>query len=445
MTSLLRNRTVEEVLEQRRAVVSAEALAVAAPIVEAVRRGGEAALRQQAERFGELMPGEPIMIGRPSLENALQTLDRAERARLERVAGRIRAFAEAQRGAIRDVMVPVPGGFAGHRVKPVMRAGCYAPGGRYPLPSSVLMTAITARVAGVTEVIVASPKPATLVLAAAAVAGADALVPVGGAQAIAALAYGAGPVPACDVVVGPGNRYVTAAKHLVSRTVGIDTLAGPSELIVFADSSADPDLIAADLLAQAEHDSDAVPLLITTDSSLSLRVNEELRRQMADLPTSDVASVALANGGVICVDSLEQGVAACEAIAPEHLALHLADSAMAMVTPGLRTYGTMFVGSKSGEVLGDYGAGPNHVLPTGGAARGTGGLSVLTFLRLRTWLRIDDAAAACELADDSAWFARAEGLEGHARSAEKRTNPRSTPTGRPARPEAAAAPRVRRS
>jgi phosphoribosyl-ATP pyrophosphohydrolase/phosphoribosyl-AMP cyclohydrolase/histidinol dehydrogenase len=420
VTRLLRDRTVEEVVQQRRAVVSAEALAVAAPIVEAVRCGGEASLRQQAERFGELLPGQPIVVERPSLEKALRGLDRADRERLERVAGRIRAFAEAQRGAIRDVVVPVPGGFAGHRVKPVLRAGCYAPGGRYPLPSTVLMTAITARVAGVAEVIVASPKPPEIVLAAAAVAGADAVVPVGGAQAIAALAYGAGPVPACDVVVGPGNRYVTAAKHLVSRTLGIDTLAGPSELIVFADSSGDPELIAADLLAQAEHDSDAVPLLITTDSSLSLRVNEELRRQMADLPTADVASVALANGGVICVDSLEQGVAACEAIAPEHLALHLADAATAMVTPGLRTYGTMFVGSMAGEVLGDYGAGPNHVLPTRGAARGSGGLSVLTFLRLRTWLRIDDGAAARELAEDSAWFARAEGLEGHARSAERR-------------------------
>jgi phosphoribosyl-ATP pyrophosphohydrolase/phosphoribosyl-AMP cyclohydrolase/histidinol dehydrogenase len=442
---LLRACTVVDIVRQRRTALSAEVLDAAAAIVEAVRRDGEPALRRHAERFGELRPHDPLVIERPALENALRRLDAADRERLERVAGRIRAFAEAQRGAIRDVMVPVPGGFAGHRVKPVMRAGCYAPGGRYPLPSTVLMTAITARVAGVTDVIVASPKPPDIVLAAAAVAGADALVPVGGAQAIAALAYGAGPVPACDVVVGPGNRYVTAAKHLVSRTVGIDTLAGPSELVVFADASADPDLIAADLLAQAEHDSDAVPLLITTDSSLSLRVNEELRRQMADLPTSDVASVALANGGVICVDSLEQGIAACEAIAPEHLALHLADSATAVVTPGLRTYGTMFVGSKSGGVLGDYGAGPNHVLPTGGAARGTGGLSVLTFLRLRTWLRIDDAAAACELADDSAWFARAEGLEGHARSAEKRTSPRSAPAGRPARPEDAVVPRARRS
>lgn len=445
LPALLRARTVEDVVRQRGMSVSAEALATATEIVEAVRRGGEAALRQQAERFGELMPGEPIVIERPSLENALRTLDRADRARLERVADRIRAFAEAQRGAIRDVLVPVPGGFAGHRVKPVMRAGCYAPGGRYPLPSTVLMTAITARVAGVAEVIVASPKPPALVLAAAAVAGADAVVPVGGAQAIAALAYGAGPVPACDVVVGPGNRYVAAAKHLVSNTVGIDTVAGPSELVVFADETADPELIAADLLAQAEHDSDAVPLLVTTDSTLPGRVNEALRRQIANLPTSQVAGVALANGGFICVKSLELGVAACEAIAPEHLALHLADTALATVTPLLRTYGTLFVGSRAGEVLGDYGAGPNHVLPTGGAARGTGGLSVLTFLRLRTWLRIDDAGAAGELADDSAWFARAEGLEGHARSAEKRISPRSAPTGHPARPEGAAVPPTRRS
>jgi histidinol dehydrogenase len=417
---LLRSRNVEEVVRQRGSAVPAEALAVAAPIVDAVRRGGEGALRQQAERFGELTPDEPIVIERRSLDKALRTLDGADQERLQRVAGRIRAFAEAQRGAIRDVLVPVPGGVAGHRVLPVMRAGCYAPGGRYPLPSTVLMTAITARVAGVVEVIVASPKPPPLVLAAAAVAGADAVLPVGGAQAIAALAYGAGPFLACDVVVGPGNRYVTAAKHLVSNSVGIDTLAGPSELVVFADSSADPDLVAADLLAQAEHDPDAVPLLVTTDSTLPDHVNKELRRQIADLPTSQVAGAALTHGGFIRVNDLEQGAAACEAIAPEHLALHLTDSATAMVTPRLRTYGTLFVGSRAGEVLGDYGAGPNHVLPTGGAVRGTGGLSVLTFLRLRTWLRIDDGAAARELADDCAWFARAEGLEGHARSAERR-------------------------
>jgi len=445
MTSLLRDRTVEDVVRQRGAGLPAEVLAVAADIVEDVRRGGELALRRQAERFAELRPDDPIVVERPGLEQALGALDGPTRERLERVAGRIRAFAEAQRGAIRDVVVPVPGGFAGHRVMPVMRAGCYAPGGRYPLPSTVLMTAIPARVAGVAQVIVASPKPSRLVLAAAAAAGTDAVLAAGGAHAIAALAYGAGPVPACDVVVGPGNRYVTAAKHLVSRTVGIDTLAGPSELVVFADASADPQLIAADLLAQAEHDTDAVPLLVTTDATLPVRVNDELRRQIADLPTSPVAGVALINGGVICVSSVEEAVATCEAIAPEHLELHLTAATLATVTPRLHNYGTMFVGSKAGEVLGDYGAGPNHVLPTGGAARRSGGLSVLAFLRLRTWLRIDDAGPAGELAEDAAWFARAEGLEGHARSAERRTSLRSVPAGRPVRPEAAAAPPTRHS
>jgi len=276
VTPLLRDRTVEEVVKQRRTVVSAEVLNGAAEIVEAVRRGGEAALRQHAERFGELQPNEPIVIERRALEKALQALGGAERERLERVAGRIRAFAEAQRAAIHDVTVPVPGGAAGHRIVPAARAGCYAPGGRYPLPSTVLMTAITARVAGVAAVIVASPKPPLLVLAAAAVAGADAVLPVGGAQAIAALAYGAGSIAACDVVVGPGNRYVTAAKHLVSGAVGIDTLAGPSELVVFADASADPCLVAADLLAQAEHDSDAVPLLVALDATHAARVQSEL-------------------------------------------------------------------------------------------------------------------------------------------------------------------------
>jgi phosphoribosyl-ATP pyrophosphohydrolase/phosphoribosyl-AMP cyclohydrolase/histidinol dehydrogenase len=280
------------------------------------------------------------------------------------------------------------------------------------------MTAITARVAGVRDVWVASPKPPPLVMAAAAVAGADAVLAAGGAQAIAALAYGAGPVPACDVVVGPGNRYVTAAKYLVSSSVGIDMLAGPSELVVFADASADPGLVAADLIAQAEHDSDALPVLVALDETLAGRVDAELCRQIGDLPTAEVARAALRNGGAITVDSLACGIATCDAIAPEHLELHLTDPTA--VAPRLAHYGALFIGSMAGEVLGDYGAGPNHVLPTGGTARWRGGLSVLTFLRVRSWLQISDLNAARELTEDAAWFGRAEGLEGHARSAERR-------------------------
>lgn len=419
---LLRARSASEFMKRRHGgAVSPEALAAAAPIVEDVRLHGAAALRKHAERFGELNPSDSLLIERPALEQALCSLSATDRERLVRVADRIRVFADAQRRSLTEVTVPVPGGVAGQSVAPVERAGCYAPGGRYPLPSSVLMTAITARVAGVPEVWVASPRPGPLILAAAAVAGADAVLAAGGVQAIAALAYGAGLVPACDVVVGPGNRYVTAAKQLVAGVVGIDLLAGPSELVVFADRTADPGLVAADLLAQAEHDPDAVPVLVTLDPDLPTRVEQELSRQLVDLPTAAVARAALANGAVVAVESLEAGIAVCDAIGPEHLELQLADAEA--VALRLAHYGALFIGT--GEVLGDYGAGPNHVLPTGGSARWAGGLSVLAFLRVRTWLRVDDQGAARGLAEDARWFGRAEGLEAHARAAERRLAPNS--------------------
>jgi phosphoribosyl-ATP pyrophosphohydrolase/phosphoribosyl-AMP cyclohydrolase/histidinol dehydrogenase len=282
------------------------------------------------------------------------------------------------------------------------------------------MTAVTARVAGVREVWVASPRPQALTLAAAAVAGADGLLAAGGAHAVAALAYGGGPFPLapCDVIVGPGNRYVTAAKQLVGAATAIDLLAGPSELTVLADGTADPGRVAADLLAQAEHDPDAMPVLVTSDPNLAERVDAELAWQLSDLPTALVARAALANGGVIVVADLDEGVAACNAIAPEHLQLELRDPDA--VAPRLAHYGALFIGPGGAEVLGDYGAGPNHVLPTGGTARSTGGLSVYTFLRVRTWLRIDDPVAARPLVEDAIWLGRAEGLEGHARAAERR-------------------------
>ncbi len=415
---LLRRRSAADVKRRPGAAVDSEALAAATPIVAAVRANGETALRAYAERFGDVAPGAPLWHERAALARALASLPAADRERLERIAERIRVFAEAQRCALTAVTVPLPGGAAGQWIVPMERAGCYAPGGRYPLPSSVLMTVVTARVAGVGEVWVASPKPAPLTLAAAAVAGADGLLAAGGAHAIAALAYGAGPIAPCDVIVGPGNRYVTAAKQLVAGSTAIDMLAGPSELTVLADSAADPERIAADLLAQAEHDPAAVPLLVTTDPSLAARVDAALERQLGDLPTGDVARAALANGGVIVVANIDEGIAVCDAIAPEHLQLELRDAAA--VAPRLAHYGAMFVGPLGAEVLGDYGAGPNHVLPTGGTARARGGLSVYTFLRVRTWLRLDDGRAARPLIEDAVWLGRAEGLEAHARAAERR-------------------------
>jgi len=415
---LIPHRSVTELIRRRGGAVTPEALAVAAPIVDAVRARGEAALREYAERFGDVPGGGPLFLDRRALDRVRAGLPADDRARLERVAERIRRFAEAQRHALSVVTLTVPGGAAGHWIAPLQRAGCYAPGGRYPLPSSVLMTAVTARAAGVREIWVASPKPGPMTLAAAAIAGADGVLAAGGAHAIAALAFGAGPVPPCDVVVGPGNRYITAAKQIVAGRVAIDMLAGPSELVVFADATASPAIIAADLLAQAEHDPDAVPVLVTLDHTHPDRVETELARQLGDLPTAEVARMALANGGVVVVATVDEGIAACDALAPEHLELCLGDAAA--VAPRVEHFGALFIGAGSAEVLGDYGAGPNHVLPTAGTARSQGGLSVYTFLRVRTWLRIDDPATARPLVEDAAWFGRIEGLEAHARSAERR-------------------------
>jgi phosphoribosyl-ATP pyrophosphohydrolase/phosphoribosyl-AMP cyclohydrolase/histidinol dehydrogenase len=280
------------------------------------------------------------------------------------------------------------------------------------------MTATVARAAGVETVWVASPRPALATLAAAAIAGADAILAVGGAQAIAALAFGAGPVPKCDAVVGPGNRFVTAAKRLVAGTVAIDSLAGPSELVILADASVDPARIAADLVAQAEHDPDARVALVTCDALLADRVAAEAELQLATLPTADVARAALERGRTFVLESLDAAIAACDRLAPEHLAVWLENADV--VAPRLRHYGALFLGAETSVAFGDYGAGPNHVLPTGGTARSTGGLSVLTFLRVRTWLRMHPSPITAAFARDAAALARLEGLEGHARAAERR-------------------------
>ena len=264
--SALRRRAPDEFLRGRRAGVPSGIREEAEVIVERVRSRGEAAIREYAARFDERSPDEPLYIYPGELRLHLEAMAPTDRKRLERIGRRIREFAEAQRTALPPLAVGVPGGMMGHRIDPVDAAGCYAPGGRYPLPSSVLMTAVTARVAGVGSIWVASPRPAPITLAAAAVAQVDGVLAAGGAHAIAGLAFGTGPVPPSDVVVGPGNLYVTAAKQLLAGRVAIDMLAGPSELVIIADASANPEWIAADLLAQAEHDPEAMPILIANGS-----------------------------------------------------------------------------------------------------------------------------------------------------------------------------------
>lgn len=389
----------------------------ATAIVNEVRQGGDTVLRQYAARFDGWDGVSPLVYEREALQAALAAIADDTRDALSSMAKQIEQFARAQRDAIAATDVAVPGGRAGHTVIPVERAGCYAPAGRFPLPSSIMMTVVTARAAGVRDVTVATPSATPMMLASAAIAGADRLIAVGGAQAIAALAYGTETLAACDVVVGPGNRWVTAAKKAVAGDVAIDFLAGPSELVVLADANSDPVLIAADLLAQAEHDPDALPVLVTLDAGLVDAVDGELLRQLEPLPTAETARAALANGYAVLCDSLEEAIATVDSIAPEHLQITTSDPRE--VATLVSNAGGVFLGEGSAEVFGDYGVGPNHVLPTGGAARFTGGLSVLTFLRLRTWLETDDSRT---VAPAVASLARLEGLEAHARAAERRVN-----------------------
>lgn len=311
----------------------------------------------------------------------------------------------------------------------ILAAGCYAPGGRYPLPSSVIMTAVTAKAAGCKTVCLASPRPAAITLAAAHIAGADLFLKIGGAQAIATMAYGiddandAGPaIPRCDTIVGPGNKWVTAAKSIVQGYCGIDMLAGPSEVLVICDETANGEIVAADLIAQAEHDVVARAILLSNDQGKIDEIEKAVGDQLSCMPEPNKSTATEAfklSFAVLCKD-IDECVTISDDIAPEHLEIQTKNSIE--VGKQCANYGGLFVGEHAAEVLGDYGAGPNHTLPTGGTGRYTGGLSVFNFLRIRTWMRIDDKKASQVMVDDSIVMARLEGLEGHARAAEARSS-----------------------
>lgn len=426
MNVFLRRMTLTDLMQARAYIspLDPETLEAARRMLADIDQRGEAAALEYAQRFGDLGKGHKGLYGPDDLAAALARLPKTQQLLLQRTADRIRAFALAQRACLTDLDTAIRGGRAGHTCIPVDSVGCYAPGGRYPLPSSVLMTAVTARAAGVGRVWVASPRPTDVTLAAAHLAGADGLLALGGVQGVAALWRGLLGVTPCDMIVGPGNRWVTAAKYLVSASVGIDMLAGPSELLVLADDSADPALIAADLLAQAEHDDDAVPMLVTPCAALVAEVEEQLVWQLETLPTGPTARAALRNSFAVVTSNLAESIAAADRIAPEHLEIMTREPEA--VAARVRHAGAVFIGPRSAEVFGDYGLGPNHVLPTGATARARAGLSVLTFLRVRTWLRMDAelAPGADAAANDVADLARLERLEAHARASERRASTR---------------------
>jgi histidinol dehydrogenase len=375
-----------------------------AQIVERVRRGGDRALLTYARTLDGL--DGPLAITRDELQRGARHVSRDVRNAIALAARHIRRVAEKQRPR-RWTTSPVAGVTIEQRVIPLDRVGCYVPGGRYPLPSSLLMTAIPARVAGVGDVIAVCPKPDATVMYAALVAEVTTLLRVGGAHAIAALAYGTATVPKVDRIVGPGNAYVAAAKALVATDCAIDFFAGPSEIAVLS-TAGRPEWIAADLIAQAEHDPEARAIFITPAKRLASAVQRAVARQV---PATGPAKRALATrGGVIVTRSLDEAIDLCQRLAPEHL---VCDSGA--VAARLTRAGTVFVGNYSAQAAGDYVTGSNHVLPTSGAAAARGGLSTADFVRVSTLQRVT-AAGLRRIAPAGIALAEAEGLNGHAAS-----------------------------
>ncbi|MBN1434811.1 histidinol dehydrogenase [Candidatus Fermentibacterales bacterium] len=388
-----------------------------ASIVEEVREGGLEALRAVARRLGD---PEPVTLGLrdPVVDSRIASLDRESQRIIDAAAENLERFFRGMMDRFHDYECSSPGFQAGLRFQPVRRVGCYVPGGRHPLPSSALMTCIPARAAGVREVHVYSPSEAAEVLYAARRAGADTISSLGGAQAVAAMTFGSGGFPRVDMIAGPGNRYFTEAKRQLYGLVGVDMIAGPSEVAVIADCLASPRPVALDLLAQAEHDPDARCWLLTDSPALARAVESELLLLTGDIPRRPGETGLSERVSALVLDSLEDCIAACNRLAPEHLELHLSRGED-LALEKLEDYGAVFIGAGSCVAFGDYMAGPDHTLPTGTAARFSGSLSPMSFLRVQGWVRLA-AEGGGEAARDVAAFARMEGLEWHARAAEAR-------------------------
>jgi len=388
---------------------------VVTEIIASVRARGDEALEELGRRFGDPV-GHALEVSPAQRSAACDPVPLAIKEVMQRAARSIRAFADAVMQSLGPVRLKKEGFSVGLDYRPVSRVGCYVPGGRHPLASTAFMTAITARSAGVLDVLVVCPDPTPEVLFAADLAGVDRIFRTGGAQAVAALGVGTKTIPAVDMVVGPGNAYVTEAKRQLAGLVGIDMLAGPSEVAVIADRGADPVWVASDMLAQWEHDPMARAWLLTDDDDLAGAVARALEKRIEKGGVPDFLRSTVDQGAILVFDSLADCAAASDLCAPEHLVLSVAEPEV--LKEVLRNYGAMFMGYGATVPFGDYMAGPNHTLPTGRSARFTGGLSPLTFLRPQAWVKVD--AGVKGLAQDTAAFAQLEGLGLHAEAANLR-------------------------
>ena len=392
-------------------------------ILEQVRTGGDAALIALTNKFDETaaVSMDDLTVDESTLQSAMRSVDEDVLAALRKAAQRIESYHRRQvqeSWSYRDDL----GNLLGQKITPLARAGLYVPGGKAAYPSSVLMNAIPARVAGVKEIVMVAPTPKgvvnPVVLAAAQIAGVSRIYKIGGAQAIAAMAYGTQTIPKVDKIVGPGNAYVALAKKKVFGTVGIDMIAGPSEILIICDGKTDPDWIVMDLFSQAEHDELAQSILISNDESFLMLIQERVAALLTQMPRKSVIKKSLEDrGAMILVKDLSEACEIANRIAPEHLELSVQEPGLLL--DQIENAGAIFIGKYTSEALGDYCAGPNHVLPTSGTSRFSSPLGVYDFQKRTSLIEVSESGAK-ELGQIAAKLAREEGLEAHARSAEKR-------------------------
>lgn len=396
-------------------------------IVNDVRRRGDRAVLDYTVKFDGVRL-KSLRVERSEIKKAYKVVSLSDVRAIKRAIGNVRKFAKAQLAQLKDFETETEEGVrVGQRVIPIERVGVYVPGGNFPLPSSAIMSVVPAKLAGVREIVLCSPpthkgsvNPVTVV--AADLAGATSIYRAGGVQAIAAMAYGTDTIPRVDKIVGPGNKYVVAAKKTVFGDVGIDFVAGPSEVLVIADSSANPAFVAADMLSQAEHDADASAILVTNSRSMAESVKREIKAKLKDLRTASTAKKSLdRNGLIVVVRRLKTAADFANIIAPEHLEV-MVGKQNALVKK-LKNYGSLFIGPYSAEVLGDYVSGTNHILPTASAARYAGGLSVRDFVKIQTYQRVTKRGFE-KIGKTAARLAELEGLDAHKKAAEIRSGKR---------------------
>ena len=384
-------------------------------IIDSVRKNGDNAVREYAKKFGD---GDikTFKLTDDEIKEAIKKVDEKTKETIKFAIKNVKEFAQAQFHSVKEIEVNINGNTLGHKIVPLDSVGCYIPGGNYPLPSSAIMTIVPAKVAGVKRVIAMSPKIQDITIVAAHLSGADEIYRIGGVQAIAAMACGTESIKKVNKIVGPGNKFVTSAKKQVFGECGIDFLAGPSEVLIVADNSANPDFIAADMLAQCEHDKDARAFLICFSKEFAKKVDNKAKEYLQNIPTKNIAEISYEKSIAVVVNSLEEAVKLSNEKAPEHLELCLNNAQNIME---FTNYGSMFIGNYSAEVFGDYVSGTNHTLPTNQVSKYSGGLSVFAYFKIQTY-QIINSSSIKETAKNASCLAEKEGLYAHKLAADIR-------------------------